>query len=79
MHPCPPMMAADCVVLMRGSVLSYASLGTYTKRSFSLFFLRIRWSSLRRPTHLFLSWSLSARMRMEGLWLLEGESWDAVT
>lgn len=24
----PPMMAADCVVLMRGSVLSYASLGT---------------------------------------------------
>lgn len=24
----PPMMAADCVVLMSGSVQSYASLGT---------------------------------------------------
>lgn len=44
-----------------------------------MFFFRMRWSSLRSPTHLFLSWSLSARIRMEGLWLLEGESWDAVT
>lgn len=34
---------------------------------------------MRRPTHLFLSWLLSARTRMEVFWLLVGESWDAVT
>lgn len=71
-----PKIAADCVVLMRGSALSYASLGTKTKRSFSLLFFKRRCSSFRRPTHLVLSWSLSARIKMEHFCLLED---DAVT